>query len=164
MFQPIFASEVIWAAQPGIVAVSSSPEYSISVIEAGRLTRIVRRDVDPIAASRELAIRHLGDSYKDENPCRIDPAEMVDNRGYAGTIPLIGTVFLSPSGEVWVQRFMVDRDATAPFDVFDARGAYVGTLVRDSFSPVVLLPGGRVGVVETDELDVQRLVVFSIQR
>jgi hypothetical protein len=89
---------------------------------------------------------------------------MVDKRGYADVIPLIGTVFLSPSGELWVERFMVDRDAIVPIDVFDARGAYVGTLVRESFSPVVLLPGGRVGVVETDELDVQRLVVLSIQR
>jgi hypothetical protein len=40
----------------------------------------------------------------------------------------------------------------------------VGTLVSESFSPVVLLPGERVGVVETDEFDVKRLVVLSIQK
>ena len=89
---------------------------------------------------------------------------MAEKRGYAETIPLIGTVFLSPSGELWVERFTADREAIVPIDVFDARGAYVGTLVRESFSPVVLLPGGRVCVVETDENDVQRLVVLSIQR
>lgn len=165
--QPIFTPELAWATQPGIVAVSSSVKYSVSFIEAGSLIRIVRREIDPTPGSREQAILHLGDDFRftvDQNPCVTDPAEMVDKRGYGDIIPLIRTVFLSPSGELWVQRFTVDRDAIVPIDVFDAGGAYVGTLVRDSFSPVVLLPGGRVGVVETDELDVQRLVVLSIQR
>jgi hypothetical protein len=164
---PVFAPEVAWATQPGMVAVSSSVEYSVSFIEAGRLTRIVRRAIDPMPASREQAIVHRGDGFRmssSQGSCAIDPDEMVDKGGYADIIPLIGTLFLSPTGELWVQRFTVDRDAIAPIDVFDARGAYIGTLARDSISPVILLPGGRVGVVETDELDVQRLAVLSIQR
>ena len=164
---PVFAPEVAWATRRGMVAVSLSVEYSVSFTEAGRLTRIVRREIEPTSASREQAILHRGDGFRlssTRGPCLIDPAEMVDKGGYADLIPLIKTVFLSPSGELWVQRFTVDRDAVVPIDVFNVGGAYIGTFVRDSFSPVVLLPGGRVGVVETDELDVQRLVVFSIQR
>ncbi|UCG85175.1 MAG: 6-bladed beta-propeller [Gemmatimonadota bacterium] len=163
--QQVFVPELAWAAQPGIVAFGSSAEYSISFTEAGSVTRIVRREIEPMPASRELAMLQLGDGSPIEirRSCFIDPAEMLDERGYAETIPLIRTVFLGPSGELWVQRFTVDRDAAAPIDVFDGSGAYVGTLVRESFSPVLLLPGGRVGVVETDENDVQRLVVLSIQ-
>ena len=167
MLPPLFAPEVAWATQPGKIAVSASVEYSVSFREAGALTRIVRREIEPMPASRDQAIAHLGEGFRinfGRGPCLIDPAEMVDKRGYAEIIPLIGTVFLLPSGELWVQRFMVDRDAIVPIDVFDAGGAYIGTLERESFSPVVLLPGDRVGVVEKDESDVERLVVLSIQR
>jgi hypothetical protein len=168
---PIFAPQVAWDTQRGMVAVSLTMEYSISIREDGYLTRIARRAIEPRPASRERAILNLGEGMSIDfgrGPCLIDPAEMVDKRGYAEVVPLIGTVFLSPSGELWVERFTtdftVDADSIPPVDVFDAGGSYVGTLVSESFSPVVLLPGERVGVVETDELDVQRLVVLSIQR
>jgi hypothetical protein len=167
MLPPLFAPEVAWATQPGKVAVSASVEYSISFSEAGSLTRIVRREITPIPASRDQAIINLGEGFRinfGRGPCLIDPAEMVEKRGYAEMIPLIGTVFLSPSGDLWVQRFMVDPDEIAPIDVFDAGGSYIGTLERESFSPAVLLPGDRVGVVEKDESDVERLVVLAIQR
>ena len=87
------------------------------------------------------------------------PSSIVATNAEAVTGPMPGTVH-----ELWVQRFMVDRDAIVPIDVFDAGGAYIGTLERESFSPVVLLPGDRVGVVEKDESDVERLVILSIQR
>ncbi|MFQ5703777.1 MAG: hypothetical protein ACE5HT_07125 [Gemmatimonadales bacterium] len=167
MLPPLFAPEIAWTTQPGRIAVSVSVEYSVSLWEGGRPTRIVRREVEPLPASRDQAIAYLGEGMRfnfGRGPCLIEAAEMVDKRGYAAIIPLIESVLLSPSGELWVQRFTVDRDATAPIDVFDARGAYVGTLVRDSFSPVILLPRGRVGIAETDELDVQRLVVLSVAR
>jgi len=89
---------------------------------------------------------------------------MVDERGYAETIPMIGTVFLSPTGELWVQRFSTDPDGIGRIDVFDPGGAYIGTLARDSISPVVLLPDDHVGVVEKDESDIERLVVLAIRR
>ena len=164
---PLFAPELVWATQPGMVAMSSSVEYSVSFREAGSPARFVRREIAPMPASRDQAIFHLGEGMRfnfGRGPCLIEPAEVVEKGGYADVIPLIGTLMLSPSGELWVQRFMVDRDAIVPIDVFDAGGAYIGTLERESFSPVVLLPGDRVGVVEKDESDVERLVVLSIQR
>jgi hypothetical protein len=168
---PIFAPQVAWDTQRGMVAISLTMEYSISIREGGHLTRIARRAIEPLPASREQAILNLGEGMSIDfgrGPCLIDPAEMVDKRGYADFVPLIGTVFLSPSGELWVERFTadftVDTDSIPPVDVFDAGGSYVGTLVSESFSPVVLLPGERVGVVETDEFDVKRLVVLSIQK
>ena len=164
---PIFAPEIAWATQPGRVAVSPSAEYSVSFWEAGSVARIVRRDIAPIAATRDQAILHLGEGYRinfGHGPCLIDPVEMVDKRGYDDIVPLIGSVLLSPSGELWVQRFTVDQGAPKPIDVFDAQGAYVGTLERESFAPVILLPDDRVGVVEKDEFDVERLAVFAIHR
>lgn len=164
---PIFAPEIAWAARVGTVAVTSTAEYAIALWTAGQVARIVRRDIDPAIATRDEAIRHLGKGYRinfGRGPCLIDPGEMVDKRGYADVVPPIGTVLLGPSGELWVRRFTVDPDAVARIDVFDTHGAYQGTLERTAFAPVILLPGDRVGVVETDELDIDRLVVFAIRR
>jgi len=164
---PIFAPEVAWDVQGGLVAVNLTAEYSVSLWSAGKVTRIARRDVSATQASRDQAIKHLGEGYRinfGRGPCLIDPVEMVDKRGYHESIPLINTLLMSPSGELWVERFVVDTADTPPIDVFDDSAAYVGTLRRDSFSPVVLLPGDRVGVVEKDELDVERLVVLAIER
>ena len=164
---PVFASEIAWAAQPGRVAVASTADYAVSLWEGGRVARSVRRAIAPQPATREEAIRHLGEGFRinfGRGPCLIDPAEMVEKRGHADVVPPIRTVLLSPSGELWVQRFTVDPTAVIPIDVFDARGAYVGTIVREFFLPVILLPDGRVGAVETDALDVARLAIYAMQR
>jgi hypothetical protein len=163
---PIFAPEIAWAAMGGRVAVTSTADYAVSFWEAGRRTRIVRRDLARVPATREEAVRHLGEGMLvnfGRGPCLIDPGEMVEKRGFADVIPPIRTVLLGPTGELWVQRFTVDPTASMPVDVFDSEGAYVGTLLRESFQPVILLPDGRVGVVEKDELDVERLAVYAME-
>jgi len=164
---PIFAPELAWTAQHGIVAFGSSLEYSVSIAEAGTLSRIVRRQIDPAPASRDLAMSQVGEGFTltvRESSCHADPDDVVDDRGYGKTIPLIGAMLLGPSGELWIRRFTLESGPTAPLDVFDTRGEYVGTLGQAPLSPVILLPGGRAGAVDTDEVGVQRLVVFSIQQ
>jgi hypothetical protein len=164
---PVFAPEIAWAARGGTVAVTSTAAYSIALWQGGKVSRIVRRAIAAEPATRDDAIRHLGEGMRvnfGRGPCLIDPGEMVDKRGYADVVPPIGTVLLGPAGELWVRRFTVDPQAVPPIDVFDERGTYVGTLVRDAFAPVILLPGDRVGVVEKDEADVERLAVFAIRK
>jgi hypothetical protein len=39
-----------------------------------------------------------------------------------------------------------------------------GPFARESFAPLLLLPGERLAVVEEDEFDVERLAVFAIQK
>ena len=81
-----------------------------------------------------------------------------------GHVPPIATVRLSPSGETWVRRLQIDPAAPTRVDVFDRSGVYLGTITRENFDLVLLLPGDRVGVVETDENDVSRLAVFAMIR
>jgi hypothetical protein len=141
---PVFAPESAWAARDGTVAVSSTAEYSIALWDASTVSRIIRRAITPAPATRDEAIRHLGEGFRinfGRGPCLIDPGEMVDKRGYADVIPPIGTVLLGPTGELWVRRFTVDPQAVPPIDVFD-----------------------RVGVVEKDDADVERLAVYAIRQ
>jgi hypothetical protein len=51
-----------------------------------------------------------------------------------------------------------------PVDIFDATGEYVGTLPPDRPWPAAFASGERILALETDELGVQRVVVYRIRR
>ena len=53
---------------------------------------------------------------------------------------------LSPSGELWVERREVGRFASGPIDIFDASGAYEGTLPTGSPFPLIFVSDSRIGV------------------
>lgn len=69
----------------------------------------------------------------------------------------------APDGLLWVVRGHVDGEEPA-IDVFDPAGSYVGTLPPGSPVPLLFLPDGRLVAEETDELDVDRLVVYRLDR
>lgn len=166
-FPPVLAPEIAWDARAGRVAAAITTGFSVAMWEGERLARIVRRDIAPVAATRDDAIASQGEGITIRfggNPCEIGAAALVDARGYAEVLPLIATLWLSPTGELWLRRFATDPDAPMRIDVFDDSGAYVGTLEREGFEPIILLPDDRVGVVEADENDVQRLAVLAIRR
>ena len=77
-------------------------------------------------------------------------------------MPTLGPLAISPDGTLWARRFTVGSDAS-PIDIFDPEGVFVGTLPEDSPFPIGFLPDGRILVSETDELDVQRLVVRTVE-
>ena len=128
----------------------------------------VRRDVPLRQATRELAIEHMGEGLRvrfgARDPCVIPPGEIVEKRGYAEVVPTIQTVRVGPTGELWVERFAIGEKVTGSIDVFASNGAYLGTLPTGSVAPVILLPEDRVGVMEKNEFDVERLVVLAVER
>ena len=164
---PLFSPEIVWDRQGGRLAVNSVPGYVVDIYEGTRRVRSLRRHLEPAATTRELAIRDLGDGFRinfGRGLCLIPSHEMVDGRGFATPVPLIEHVRVAASGEVWVQRRVVGQPGNGPIDVFDAGGAYVGTLEAGTAMPLLLLPNGRVALEESDELDVERLVVAEIVR
>ncbi len=97
-------------------------------------------------------------------PCTIPPAEMVEKRGFAERVPIILRVAVAPDGEVWVLRRDVADLETNLIDVMDSDGAYLGTLTNLDLFPVAFLGPNKVATVETDSLDVDRLVVYNVSR
>jgi hypothetical protein len=77
-------------------------------------------------------------------------------------MPAIGAVALDPRGRVWIQRGRVPGEEV-PTDVFTLEGDYVGTLPAGSPFPIVFIGDDRIGSVETDDLDVSRLVIHRVQ-
>jgi hypothetical protein len=162
---PIFSPSFTWAASGTTVAVARNPDYVIDLYENGRHMGSVRRDLSPRPATAALAEASLGDGMRvvteaGERVC--DPAEVVDQRGFAPYLPMLARLAISPDGTLWVQRYSVGEDPK-PIDIFDSQGRYLGTLPEDAPFPVGFLPDGRVLFSEKDEWDVERLAVKTVE-
>ena len=99
--------------------------------------------------------------------CEASAQEVVEGRGFADRLPSVADVRLSPTGELWVERFEPGARSAfrfGPVDIFDPSGAYLGTLPAGAGFPLLLLPGDRVAIAERDALDVERLAVYQLHR
>lgn len=162
----IFAPELRWSASGSRIYAATSAEYVIDVYEAGRRVASIRRDLAPRPASRDLAIRAVGDKmevrFGGGGSCVVQPDEVVDVRGFANVVPAIGETAVAPDGTIWVQRYAI-RDEAAPIDILGPDGAYLGTLPAGTPFPAAFYPDGRIVVVEKDEFDVPRVVVYRVE-
>ena len=135
--------------------------YSVDILDGDRVVRSVRRTLSPSSATRSDAVEEVGDGMRvmtsaGERVC--DPEEVVEQRGFETTVPLVGSLFLHPDGRLWVARGGIGGNPV-PVDVFAPDGGYLGTLAAGTPLPLDALPDGRVLWEERDELDVERLVV-----
>ena len=53
---PLFAPELVWAADRETIAASVTTDYSIGIYRSGRLVRMVRRTVTPQAVTEQMAL------------------------------------------------------------------------------------------------------------
>jgi hypothetical protein len=163
---PIFSPAVAWDATGGRVAFARQDVYDVHLRENGRDVRRIRRDVTPVEATKELAVRELGDGMKVRTNagmrvCQTD--EVVEQRGIAPTLPLVRNIALSPDGELWVRRGGISGDP-APIDVFAADGAYIGTLPPTVPFPAAFLPDDRIVAVDVDEDDLGHARIYKVKR
>jgi hypothetical protein len=162
---PIFSPQLIWSVRGEDAVTVSTGAYSVDVHRGGRRTRILRRDVAPRPVTQAMAEAQYPDGMTvrmETGPCRIPASEVVQKAGYAETMPAIGAVALDPRGRIWIQRGRVAGEEV-PIDVFTLEGDYVGTLPAGSPFPIVFIGDDRIGSVETDDLDVSRLVIHRVQ-
>lgn len=160
---PIFAPDLIWDARTERIATNAEPGYTVTIFEGGRPLRSIRRAIDPSPATRALALTEVAEGLRmsfGHGPCDITPQELVDGLGFAEIVPLILNVRLAPDGTLWVERRADGGAAGSRIDLFDPSGAYLGTLPPGTPLPVLLMPGGRVAVIEKDEFDVARLAIM----
>jgi hypothetical protein len=157
---PVFWPSLRWAAAGNRVAVTAVAGYDVLLLSGADPTHIVRRPMEPAAATTEAAAREIGDAFRvgttgGERVCDTD--EVVEQLGVADHVPIIAEISAGPDDTWWVRR----RDA-AGVDVYAADGAYVGTLPASAPYPLLSLPGGRIASIVTDELDVNRLVIYRV--
>jgi hypothetical protein len=84
---------------------------------------------------------------------------------FADQVPVLARVVADWDGHLWVERTGAMPGEDGPIDLLDADadGTYYGTLGPGSFEiPSAFGPDGLAAWVETDEFDVQHVVVRRI--
>jgi hypothetical protein len=161
----LFEPSLQWDAIDDQILVSPAADYAVDIYKGARRAVSIRRDLPPRPATRELALRAVGEEYKVSfgggGECRVTADRVVAEQGYAEVLPAIGRIRVAPNGTTWVQRYAI-KGETAPIDIFDPDGEYLGTLPEGAPFPAAFLPGGRVAAMEKDEFDLQRVVVYQI--
>lgn len=159
-----FTPRVVWAATANRVAATYAPFYSVRVYEQGHLAAIWRRDLPAIPSTLELAAWEVaqGDSLRVRN-CVVERSVAAEQIGYADVAPAIKRMAITPEGGLWLRR-QTDIPGYLPIDVFDATGAYVGTLPDDSPFPALFRGTEEIVAVEPDEFDVPHVVVYRFER
>jgi hypothetical protein len=164
---PLFSPSLVWSAAEDRVAVVSGGDYVIRLVKGAHASSI-RRDLAPRTVTREMALQDVGEEMtirfgNGAPPCEIPGATVVEKQGFARVLPAIAAITLAPDGSTWVRRGAV-KGETPIIDVFDAEGAYLGTLPAGSPFPAAFTPEGNVVAIERDDMDVDRLVVYRVRR
>ncbi len=163
---PIFAPELTWAAGRVLVVVNEGPEYAISLFDGTRQVASYRRDVQPRQATAEIAAGEFPDGLRLRGgavDCSVSAEDFAEARGYAPLVPSIRELLVEPDGTIWVQRDWT-VPGEHPIDVMAPDGAYLGTLPSEVEYPIAFTAAGHAVVIETDDLDVQRLVVYRVDK
>lgn len=151
---PLFSPTLLWSSAGDRAVVHAQPGYALWVYRDGRLEMSVRRAVPSRAPTVDDAKVLYPEGWKvsfgGAAPDCVVPVETVmEKQGIAAELPQVQDVLALPDGRIVVRRSL----AQAPdqlLDVFDADGAYAGTL-RGMRMPLAMLPTGELLVPEADE-------------
>jgi len=164
---PLFTPELEWTVGAGRLATTSQSRYVVDLREGGRLTRSIRRDIVPVAASTTDAKRLYPEGLKvrfgSSGECVTPSAEVGEKVGVAATIPVVRTAVVAPDGSLWVERYRFEGETPA-VDVFDREGQYLGTLTGRTL-PLGFLDNNRVlFAIVNPEDDTTVIGMFRIER
>ena len=163
---PVLSNALSWRYSGRRLAFYTGPSYTVEILAPESRTSL-RRGIPVRRATEALARRSLGEGMKlgvgASRTCLIPAADLIEQAGIAETVPSISDLALAPDGTLWVKRWTFP-DEPQLIDIFDSEGVYVGTLVGPKPFPLAFLPNGDVLAAETDDVGLQRLVVYSVSR
>ncbi|MGH7468282.1 MAG: 6-bladed beta-propeller [Longimicrobiales bacterium] len=158
------AARLNWHAVGQRVAINVVPQYVIEVFDSRTRTQIVRRTISPVEMTeQEATAAYLERGRGGPMTCNADAREMMRQVGFEKATQVLADLAVTPQGEIWALR-SARNQARGPIDVFDVNGRYLGTLPPGVPFPIAFLSETRFVAAETDELDVERIVVWDIKR
>ncbi|MDE2655821.1 MAG: hypothetical protein OXI71_18660 [Gemmatimonadota bacterium] len=167
----VFRPDFHWGVLPdGSVTFADSSTYTVKIAAIGSgVVRVLRRPIRPepvtnriMRAERRRRLDELQANAEPGEDLR-DERERIDNLEFHPVVPVIRGLATTWDGHIWVVRRGEEPLSDGPIDVLTADGRYLGsypagaTAIPDAFGP-----GGLVAFIETDELDVETVVVKRI--
>lgn len=175
----VFGPDILPGVLPdGSVAFSDSSAYAIKIARPGAgVWRILTRPLRPIPVTNRV--------IEDEKERRLEELEERGDRGgivingvrqapnlerlrrrieeleFFDEVSIVRDLKTGWSGEIWVQRHGPEPgDDDGPIDILTMDGEYLGTYPAGAIQmPAAFGPDGLVAFIETDELDVETVVV-----
>lgn len=160
-----FTPAASWdVTREGARVMSPGSPYELRWLAAdGTTLRIARRPWDPVPlseADHEQARERLQQIRSQGGDP--DPSRIPDHK------PAVQSLFLDPSGRVWVDTYgREERLADRTFDIFAPDGRYLGPFtlpVAIRTRPRPVFRGDRVYAVHEDEVGVDHVVVLRLDR
>ena len=180
----VFGPRILVGVLPdGSVAFADSTAYAIKIARPGAgVWRILKRPFHPIPvtnrvieAETERRIR----TYEEQGVPAIvlngvnvntrSPREQVESDfdlfGFFDEVSIVRGLRTGWDGEIWVRRHGEEPgDDVGPIDVLTMDGRYIGTYPAGAVAwPAAFGPDGLVAFIETDEMDVESVVVKRVR-
>ena len=149
------------------MAFADSTTYTVKIAEAGAgVVRILTRPGRPepvtdrvIRGEKRRRLAKLEEGAEPGEDLWED-RERIENLKFFSEIPVIRGIAVTLDGDIWVMRRGEDPVSDGPIDVIAADGRYLGSFPEGAMEmPAAFGPGGLVAFIETDELDVETVVV-----
>lgn len=183
IFEPPLLAGVL---PSGSIVYSDSSAYALKVTrpDAGEVTRIIRRPIQPEPVTPRIEREHREKQEREEQAARSGGSGGAvqirlftpggrDPGGLNPTIPLdmpeptyypelsvLRDLATTWDGSIWVRRRGDEPESDGPIDVVTSDGRYVGTFPKDATEmPDAFGPNGRAAFIELDEFEVARVVV-----
>jgi len=165
---PFSSAAAATAAPEGRMAVTTGRSYEYSTYDpSGTLERVVRLAEEPPVrtdAHLEAWIRGstggrepMDDTQVEESLRRYREMPLPDR------LPAWNSLVIADGGEIWARRFAIRGAQTVVRDVFGNDGSLLGQVVGPAGFRIQHIADGRVTVISTDDLGVERVEVYELQ-
>ncbi|MXW08509.1 MAG: 6-bladed beta-propeller [Gammaproteobacteria bacterium] len=128
--EELFAPMHVWTNRGDSIFFLNGPYYRLDMSVGGSLELSIRRPLDPIEVTREMAVTNIeegpgayGDLMRRNG---LEAEDIVAAIGYEERISPVLSVTAAPGGRLWVTRTL-DGFTPHAVDAFDASGSYEGT-------------------------------------
>jgi hypothetical protein len=166
VMSPLFGRSPVHVVSGDRVILGGNDAYELAVYTPqGELKRLIRKRQAPRpvtdAAFEALKQKRLEGMDAEWRP-RLEP--MIEAMPRPATMPFYSNALADDEGNLWVQEFQAPDDSVPTWTVFDPEGRMLGPVVLpDRFRPTHIGRDFVLGV-RFDELDVERVELFTLQR
>jgi hypothetical protein len=161
-----FGNRTVFAVGEGTVYLGTSEEHEIRVHDGdGSLTGFIRwSGGDLRLRSGEIEAWVESEVQQTAGVARVRVRGQLESMEYPVSRPSYTQLLLDPLGNLWALQFDPALRSAQEWWVFDPEGVWLGSM---SFPPAFRLMDARgqlVAGIETDDLGVERVVVYGLQK